>query len=148
MQPNGRFFQVPQVRNGLGELPQTPLNENGALSVNAPFGRPPIGGQSAPTQQPGQMRVLGENQSVWQFITFTVGTEPIRIQEDTYRKFLLLQNKSAAGSLYIGFGYVPNLGNGLVLPAGVGYEPFTYPINEIWVAGSVAGVTGLLIFGT
>lgn len=145
MQPNGRFFRG--APPGLGELPTTALNENGALSVQAPYGRPPIGGQSAPTQQPGQSRILGDNQSVWQFITFSVGTNPIRIQEDTYRKFMLIQNKSAAGTLFVGFGYVPNEGNGLVLSAGVGYEPFTYPINEIWVASDGPTVSGLLIFG-
>lgn len=138
----GRFFR------GMGELPSTALNENGALAVTPPYGRPPVGGASAPTQIPGQAIRLGDNQSTWQYITFVAGTEPIKIQDSTYRKFMLIQNKSAAGSIYVGFGYQPNSGNGLVLPAGVGYEPFAYPINEIWVSGSVDGISGLLIFGT
>lgn len=142
----GRFFRVPPQRQGLGELPSTPLNENGALAVRPPLGVPPTGNQSAPTG-PGQSKILGDNQSTWQYVTFTAGLTPIKIQDLTYRKFFLIQNKSAAGTLYVGFGYQPNSGNGLVLPAGVGYEPFTYPINEIWVAASVAAVNGLLIFG-
>lgn len=142
---NGRFFRDP--RNGMGELPSTPLNENGALAVNPPFGRPPVGGQSAPTQQPGEMRVLGDNQSSWQFITFSVGPTPIKIQDWTYRKFFLIQNKSAAGTLFVGFGYEPNSGNGLVLPAGVGYEPFAYPVNEIYIASDGPVVSGLMIYG-
>jgi hypothetical protein len=142
----GRFFKVNR-NGGMGELPSTPLNENGALLVQPPFGRPPTGNQSAPTQQPGEMKYLGDNQSSWQAIQFTANTEPVKIQDYTYRKFFLIQNKSAAGTLYVGFGYSPNAGNGLVLPAGVGYEPFAYPINEIWVAASIAGVNGLLIFG-
>jgi hypothetical protein len=117
------------------------------LALRPPVGRPPTGNTSAPTQVPGESRILGDNQSSWQFITFTAGTTPIKIQDDTYRKFFLIQNKSAVGTLYVGFGYQPNAGNGLVLPAGVGYEPFAYPINEIWVAASVAGVSGLLIYG-
>lgn len=157
--PGGRFFELPRealIRNhrpvgvypgNLGELPSTPLNENGALSVNPPIGRPPTGNQSAPTQVPGQSRILGDNQSSWQFITFTVDANPIKIQDLTYRKFFLIQNKSAVGTIYVGFGYNPNLGNGLVLPAGVGYEPFTYPINEIYVASSGPAVSGLLIYG-
>lgn len=145
MNPNGRFFRVPP--HALGELPSTPLNENGALAVNAPLGRPPTGNQSAPTGVPGQARILGDNQSSWQNVTFNAGIAPIKIQDLTYRKFFLIQNKSAVGTLYVGFGYQPNAGNALVLPAGVGYEPFTYPINEIWVSASVAGVAGLLIFG-
>lgn len=156
---NGRFFQVPPgqlvrenpgpvgVRSGLGELPSTPLNENGALSVRPPIGVPPTGGMSAPTQVPGQARVLGDNQSTWQYITFNVDAAPIKIQDLTYRKFFLIQNKSGAGTLYVGFGWQPTLGNGLVLPAGVGYEPFTYPINEIWVASDGPTVSGLMLFG-
>lgn len=155
----GRFFNLPPealIRGqrpvgvypgGLGELPSTPLNENGVLSVNPPVGKPPTGNMTAPTQVPGQSRVLGDNQSSWQFITFVAGVDAIKIQDLTYRKFFLIQNKSAAGTLYVGFGYQPNVSNGLVLPSGVGYEPFSYPINEIWVSASVPGVSGLLIFG-
>lgn len=141
----GRFFKIP--RNGLGELPTTPLNENGALAVRPPFGRVPTGNQTAPTQVPGQARVLGDNQSSWQYITFTVDSSPIKLQDFTYRKFFLIQNKAAAGTLFVGFGYVPNEGNGLVLPAGIGYEPFTYPINEIYVASDGPTVSGLMIYG-
>lgn len=138
----GQFF-----RGNLGELPNTPLNENGALSVNPPIGRPPTGNQSAPTQIPGQNRFLGDNQSNWQYITFEVGAAPIKIQDFTYRKFFLIQNKSGVGTLYVGFGYAPNQGNGLILPAGVGYEPFAYPVNEIWVASDGPLVSGLMIYG-
>ena len=140
---NGRFFRVP----GIGELPTTPLSENGALAVAPPYGRAPTGNQSAPTQIPGQSRVLGDNQSSWQFITFSVGAAPIKLQDSTYRKFFLIQNKSAAGTLFVGFGYTPNAGNGLVLPAGIGYEPYSYPINEIYVTSDGPTVDGLLIFG-
>lgn len=143
----GQFFQMPVQRNGMGELPSTPLSEGGALAVRPPGGIPPFGGQSAPTQQPGQMRILGDNQSNWQFITFTAGPAPIKIQDSTYRKFFLIQNKSGVGTLFVGFGYQPNAGNSLVLPAGVGYEPFSYPINEIWVTSNGPAVDGILIYG-
>ena len=140
----GRYFRG----GGLGELPSTPLNENGALALRPPEGRPPQGGGSAPTQQPGEFKQLNENQSSWAFITFQVdGTTPIKLQADTYRKFWLIQNKSAAGTLYVGIGWVPNLGNGLVLPAGIGYEPFAYPTNEIWVLSDGPVVSGLMIYG-
>jgi hypothetical protein len=142
----GRYFRTPPGAGGMGELPSTPLNDNGALAVNPPYGRPPTGNQSAPTQQ-GEMRLLGDNQSNWQFITFSVGSAPIKIQDFTYRKFFLIQNKSGAGTIFVGFGYSPNAGNGLVLPPGVGYEPYTYPVNEIYVASDGPLVDGLLIFG-
>jgi hypothetical protein len=140
----GRYFRG---NNGLGELPSTPLNENGALAVSPPIGRPPTGNLSAPTQVPGQARMLGDNQSSWQFITFTVGTTPIKLQDFTYRKFFLIQNKSGIGTLYVGFGWQPNAGNGLVLPGGIGYEPFAYPVNEIWVVSDGPTVDGLMIYG-
>lgn len=140
----GRFFQG---NTGMGELPSTPLNENGALSVNAPIGRPPSGNLSAPTQIPGQSRILGDNQSSWQFVTFSVGATPIKIQDFTYRKFFLIQHKSAAGTLFVGFGYQPNASNGLVLLPGEGYEPFAYPVNEIWVASDGPTIQGLMIYG-
>ena len=139
----GRFFRG----SGMGELPSTPLNENGVLQVNRPLSRPPQGGGFAPTQQPGEMRQLQNNQSSWQFITFEVDATPIKLQDMTFRKFWLIQNKSGAGTLFVGVGWVPNAGNGLVLPAGVGYEPFAYPINEIWVASDGPVVSGLMIYG-
>lgn len=141
----GRYFQVP--RQGLSELPSTPLTENGTLSVNPPVGRPPTGNASAPTQTPGISRILGDNQSSWQFITFTVDANPLKLQDLTYRKFFLIQNKSAAGTLFVGFGWNPNAGNGLILPAGRGYEPYTYPINEIYVSSDGPVVSGLMIYG-
>lgn len=145
---NGRYFDVRPNAHGLGELPSTPLTENGTLAVRPPIGRPPSGNATAPTQQPGQMRVLGDSQSSWQFVTFSgIGTQPFKLQDMTYRKFFLIQNKSAAGTLFVGFGYQPNESNGLVLPAGVGYEPFSYPINEIWIASDGPLVEGLMIFG-
>lgn len=139
----GRYFRNPP---GLGELPSTALSEGGALAVRPPIGMVPIGNQSAPAG-PGQMRQLGDNQSSWQFVTFEVGASPIKIQDFTYRKFFLIQNKSGVGTLFVGFGYTPNAGNGLVLPAGVGYEPFNYPVNEIYVASDGPVVSGLMIYG-
>lgn len=137
---HGKFF-------GLGELPTTPLNSQGGMAVNSPHGLPPLGNTSAPVSS-GGMRMLGDNQSVWQFITFTATATPFLLQSFTYRKFLLLQNKSGAGTIFIGFGYEPNAGNGLVLPPGVGYEPYNYPVNEIYVSSDGPAVDGLLIFGT
>jgi hypothetical protein len=148
----GRFFSVPmlapapaqspipQVGGGLGELPfdQPSL---------PPYGMPPPGGASAPDQS-GVLQPTAANQSNWQTIVFNAGITVTKVQDFTYRKFFLIQNKSAAGTLYVGFGYEPTALNGLVLPAGVGYEPFSYPINDIWVLGTVANMSGILIYGT
>lgn len=142
----GRFFRTP-----LGELPTSALIERGEHGILPPVGVPPRGGDFAPASTPGAAPIevaLSERQSNWQAIVFTAGVTGIKVQDFTYRKFFLIQNKSAVGTLYVGFGYEPNALNGIVLPAGVGFEPYSYPINDIWVLGTVAGMNGVLIYGT
>lgn len=142
----GRFFRVPV--QGLGELPGPLSSERGEYGVRPPYGVPPAANAYAPGVQPNAAPVeLSERQSLWQQVVFTAGTSAVRVQEFMRRKFFLIQNKSAAGTLYVGFGWEPNALNGLVLPAGVGFEPYSYPINEIWVTGTLAGMNGLIIYG-
>lgn len=133
----------------LGELPPpvAPLTRGGTLSVNPPVNLPPRGGAIAGTGEPGVFHTLGANQSVWQSVTFTADIAPKKIQDYILRKFLLIQNKSTIGTIYVGFGYIPNASNGLVLPPGISYEPFSYPVNEIYVTSDINGVSGLLIYG-
>ena len=143
----GRFFRTGP---GLGEIPppNTPLGQGGALNVPPAVNLPPVGNAQAATQTPGEFRQLGDNQSVWQAITFVGTIAPQQVQEYLYRKYFLIQNKSGAGTIFVGFGYVPTEKNGLVLPPGVGYEPYTYPVNEIYITSDVNGVEGLILFGT
>ncbi len=146
----GRFFSVP-VRHGLGELPETALQERGELGVSPAFGLPPRGDAfiPGPTGVPSSDTNLSENQSVWQSIPFSVGLEPLKLQDFLLRKFLLIQNIDPVGTLYFGFGWIPTSNNALVLPPGTGYEPYRYPTNEIYVLSSVVGPTlGFLIYGT
>ena len=145
----GRFFQIqPQARrNGLGDLPETALMERGEYGVQPPYGQPPQGGSFTPSGDGGQA-VLAQNQSNWQSIPFIVGLSVIRLQGQLARKFLLFQSLDAAGTIYVGFGWQPSPSNSLTLGPGVGYEPFSYPTNEIYVLGSLAAVTGLLIYGS
>jgi len=140
----GRFFRVSP---GLGELPDTALDANGTMIQPPPFGRPPPGNAAAPTSTPGVQQMLGDKQSSWGFVSFVAGLQPVKIQDTLMRKFFLIQNLAAAGTIYVGFDYQPTSQNGLVLPAGIGYEPYSYPINSIWVAANAASVNGLLMFG-
>ena len=140
----GRFFPV--RRSGLGDLPETALIERGEYGAQPPYGTPPQGGVGTPDAN-GLQAILAQNQSNWQSIPFVAGTSVIRLQGQILRKFLVFQNLDAAGTLYIGFGWHPTAANSLTLGPGVGYEPFSYPVNEIYVLGSLAAVTGLLIFG-
>ena len=132
----GRFFQ-----GGLGNLPD--YSGNGP---KPPVGIPPTAGFSpAQTGQPNQ--ALSDKQSYWQSLPFIVGIEPIILQPWLLRKFFVIQNKDPANTLFVGFGWKPDSVNGLVLGPGVGYEPFSYPVNEIWVSASGANTNGLLITG-
>ncbi len=142
--------QIPfaQPGRGLGDLPETALGERGELGERLPYGIPPASNQTAPTGRGSEMGAMAWNQSNWQTVPFTVGTEPVRIQEYLLRKFFLVQNTSALGTLYIGFGFIPNAANSLQIGPGLGYEPFVYPINEIWMVSDQAGTTGFMIYGT
>lgn len=134
----GRFF-----KNGLGNLP---VYDSGG--PNPPIGVPPPAEyfQSSVGDAPVS-RALGDRQSAWQSLPFVVGVTPIKIQEFLLRKFLLIQNKDGANTIYFGFGWKPDAGNGLILGPGVGFEPFSYPVNEIWVSASGPDTAGLLITG-
>lgn len=136
-------------RFSLGELQADQAAERGEFGVRPSFGLPPAGNVQAPAAGTQGMNIAVSNdQSSWAPVQFTVGTTAVRVQEALFRKFLLLMNKDGAETLYFGFGWVPTVTNGLPLTAGQGFEPFRYPINEIWVLASAANVTGLIIYGT
>lgn len=144
-------MHIPIFRSNLGDLPPQFNNQPQTGEIPAAIGAPPPGGTTGynpVTPDGGGQIMVGDNQSSWGSVTFVVGTEPIKIQDQLLRKFLTLQNKSGTGTIFVGFGWVPNTENGLELPPGVGYEPFRYPINDIWVVGSEADIHGVLIFGT
>lgn len=144
------------MRRGLGDLPDEIGRERGEQPQQPPYGfvrssGAPAGvgvptgyGIDSATKSPAPM---AHNQSTWQTANFTAGLTPIKIQDWMLRKFLIIQNRASTGVIYVGFGWVPTLANGLILPAGVSYEPYSYPVNEIYVLGSIAGVSGLLIWG-
>lgn len=135
--------------NHLGDLPMQNAAERGEAEPLAPFGLPPNGNEYAPPQVGGQggQRLVNQNQSQWGFIVFEAGLTPIKVQDFTARKFMLIQNKSPTATIYLGFGYEPNALNGLVLTPGSAYEPFTYPTNEIYVTADEDGANGLLVYG-
>lgn len=137
---------------GMGELPQGLSEERGETwPPNAPVGFPPLGSEYVPTSSPVGGSVdtsrIG-NASLWQVISFNAGTSPQKVQDVTARKYLLIQNKSTTGVLYVGFGYVPNENNGIVLLPGGFFEPLSYPVNEIWVIADMRNTNGILIYGT
>lgn len=140
------------IRNGtLGELNSNLSDERGEI-VRPPSNLPPNANQVAPVSpgsNPGgpQMQQVGNDQSNWAVVNFTIGMTAVKIQPALFRKFLVLQNKDPVGTMFFGFGWVPTPANGLELPPGTGYEPFRYPTNDIYVIGSQNGMNGLLIYG-
>lgn len=145
----GRFFPVDR---GMGDLPDTALVERGEYGVSPPMGLPPMGGDFIPgpagSPQGIAQSIISDKQSNWQSIPFTVGTSVIKLQDFLARKFFLLQNLSGAGTLFFGFGWTPTTFNSLTLPPGTGYEPFSYPTNEIYVVANAPNTVGLLIYGS
>lgn len=140
-----RFYRPP----GMGELPETALSERGELGVSPPYGLPPRADMYVPAIEGGKPQpVDSDYQSNWQSIPFIVGTDVIKLQDFLLRKFMVIQNIDAVGTLYFGFGWTPTPDNALALPPGSGYEPFRYPTNEIFVVASVAGTKGLFIYGS
>jgi hypothetical protein len=61
-----------------------------------------------------------------------------RIESDTARRFMQIQNKGDY-DIYVNFGdAVPTEANSLVVPPGSLYEPFVCPVNELKIAADVS----------
>lgn len=141
-------FRNQSIGRGLGDLPGRLANERGEVGAIDPYGLPPPASLVIPAQGQAVQQTDPTLQSSWASIQFVVDTVPIKIQDALARKFFLIQNRSGVATLAIGFGFQPTLDNGLILPPGVGYEPFRYPVNDIWVVADMAGASGILIYGT
>lgn len=144
----GRFFR----NNGLGDLPRDHSRLRNEAELRPAVNLPPSGNSTAynpVTPDGGGQVMVGENQSSWGSISFTVSdVEAVKIQDFLLRKFMLIQNNSALGTLFVGFGWIPTPTNSLVLEPGTGFEPFRYPINDIWVLASAPNTDGILVFGS
>jgi hypothetical protein len=85
----------------------------------------------------------------FQSVVGVVGVVPILIRPAESRTYMILQNTSAANTLFVGIGYQPTgTGTGitgLILAANGGnYEPSAIPQEDIWVLGSAAGTNFVL----
>lgn len=122
-----------------------PVGNGVSLDTIAPDPRLPLTGLDR-RQYEYMMRRI-ERRAHFSALAFSVGSTVatlIRRQED--RLYLLIQNTDAANKIYLGIGYQPSSTTGIVLTAGTVYEPFQVPDNDIFVLGSAAGVTGVLLF--
>lgn len=100
----------------------------------------------SPQQAAVMQQTIARRQCTFLSQPIVVGTTPqlIRTRED--RTYFMIMNTDAVNSLYVGFDYEPTPANGVVLSSKNAYEPFQVPTNDIWVAGSAAGTTGILIY--
>lgn len=130
--------RAPFFNGGMGEIPQDARFD---IPEAPHFGKPPHLARSKGGA------ALSDKMSSWSIIPITAGLNVIKLQEYTLRKFMLIQNLDAVGTLFFGFGWSPSLNFSLRIGPGEGYEPFAYPTNEIYVLGSAASVSGVLIVG-
>jgi len=79
---------------------------------------------------------------------FSVGTAATRILVAEYRTYIFIQNTHPTQFLYVGIGYEPNNTIGMTIGPNGYYEPLRVPQNEIWLLGSGAGTTGILLYAT
>lgn len=84
-------------------------------------------------------------------IGFSVGTvaedEPILTRPSNKRTFLLIQNTHVAQDLFVGFGIKPSATIGVKIPAGGNFLLDSLVAqDDVYLAGSAAGTTGLLTY--
>lgn len=152
----------------LGLLPEDIFAERGgwprAEAIMPPSGY--YGGGADPVQAPGITVPYDDSQSVIPFqpppvnpkllaatrrqgsfltVPFTAGTEIKLIREEETRLYFFIQNTSAAGDLYVGFGSPPIPGSSLILSPGAAFEPYQVPTNTIYTIGTAPGMKGILI---
>ena len=90
------------------------------------------------------MRALRRQANFSQLI-ISYTAEPLLVLPATIRTYVLIQNIDSLETLYVGFGFEPSNGIGLLLAADGGfYEPFQVPQNDIWVVGSGAGTVNII----
>jgi len=85
---------------------------------------------------------------------FIIGTTSQQIvPANPLRCYLLVQNKSALADMFINFGQKASTGSIIIIPrgnyefvGGAGGGPFS-PGNSVWVLGSVAAMSGVLVEG-
>lgn len=99
-----------------------------------------------PKRQPSKEEKItkGQRNFVTLFIDYT--TSALQLLPAEIRSYFILQNLDAAASIYIGFGFVPEVASkrGILIPSEQAYEPLMVPQNEIWIVGSAAGKAVLI----
>ena len=152
---------MPMNENQLGDLPDDIGTDHNQL-IDVPGGVP-VGVDPVRSQAPGQKRIMvpGWMQAALNALVphlfgsvrftarpFVVGTDSIELSGGKpSRRYLLIQNLSPVGSLFLNFDNEASATNGVILIANAAYEPFRVPKNSINVAGSVAGINGFIIEG-
>lgn len=76
-----------------------------------------------------------------------VGQEPVLVRVLEDRLYLIIQNTTLANTLFVGVGYPPTTTTGVLLAANGGaYEPSVIPQQEIWLLGSAANTTFVILY--
>lgn len=64
---------------------------------------------------------------------------------NTARRYLLVQNKDTAGSVYIRFGSAATTALGILLAPGASYEPLQISGQQVFAIGSIASNTNVIV---
>ncbi|MFA7334733.1 MAG: hypothetical protein AB7Q37_18735 [Pyrinomonadaceae bacterium] len=107
-------------------------------SPNIPFTPPPVN---------PQLLAAARGQSSFLTVPFTAGLLGTLARAQEKRSYFFIQNTSAVGDLYVGFGTPPIPGSALVLTPGAAFEPFRVPTNDIFVQGTAPNMVGILLIG-
>jgi len=93
------------------------------------------------TVQPEPIRAVGSNTAK----TVTNASESM-LAANAARKYLLIQNKDASGDVYINFGAVATMANGLKIAAGQSYELNNAQLTaEVFAIGSIASNANIVV---
>jgi len=77
----------------------------------------------------------------------SVSTTAVLVRPMEDRLYIIIQNTSLANTLYVGVGYPPTTVTGVLLAANGGaYEPTVVPQQEIWLLGSAANTTFVILY--
>lgn len=85
-------------------------------------------------------------------LPFTAGLAPILLRPAENRKYLFIQNQSAANIIGVSFGNEPGPvasapAAALLIPINLGfYEPIAVPQGEVWVNAAANGTPGILLY--
>lgn len=132
---SGQAWAAPAMQ--VQEVPHLPIDLLSRLASYQPISAPPI---SAPPS-------AFSNAGPFSTVTFTGElVSAVALQARADRKYLLIQN-NGLNPIYVNVGSDASATAGIHIPGGGNWEPYRVPVNDIYIAASVAGTQVTLMEG-